>query len=94
MQVNWTKSALRDLEIEANYLNKINPSIESNFLEHVESSVALIKKYPELGRIGRVNQTRELTLKKFQHILIYLVKASCIDIIRLLHTSRKWPNSL
>ena len=59
MQVNWTKSALRDLEIEANYLNKINPSIESNFLEHVESSVTLIKKYPELGRIGRVNQTRE-----------------------------------
>ncbi len=44
MQVNWTKSALRDLEIEANYLNKINPSIESNFLEHVESSVTLIKK--------------------------------------------------
>jgi addiction module RelE/StbE family toxin len=94
MQVNWTKSALRDLEIEANYLNKINPSIESNFLEHVESSVTLIKKYPELGRIGRVNQTRELILKKFQYILIYLVIASCIDIIRLLHTSRKWPNSL
>ena len=94
MQVNWTKSALRDLEIEANYLNKINPSVESNFLEHVESSVALIKKYPELGRIGRVIQTRELILKKFQYILIYLVKASCIDIIRLLHTSRKWPNSL
>jgi addiction module RelE/StbE family toxin len=94
MQVNWTKSALNDLEIEANYLNKINPSIEDSFLECVESSIDLIKEYPELGRIGRVNQTRELILKKFQYILVYLVESSYIDIIRLLHTSRKWPNSL
>jgi hypothetical protein len=45
MQVNWTKSALNDLEIEANYLNKINPSIEVSFLECVESSIDLIKEY-------------------------------------------------
>lgn len=94
MRVNWTKSAINDLEIEANYLSKISPSIEDSFLEHVESSIDLIKEYPELGRIGRVNQTRELILKKFQYILVYLVESSYIDIIRLLHTSRKWPNSL
>lgn len=94
MRVNWTKSAINDLEIEANYLSKISPSIEDRFLEHVESSIDLIKEYPELGRIGRVNQTREFILKKFQYILVYLVESSYIDIIRLLHTSRKWPNSL
>ena len=94
MRVNWTKSAINDLEIEANYLSKISPSIEDSFLKHVESSIDLIKEYPELGRIGRVNQTRELILKKFQYILVYLVESSYIDIIRLLHTSRKWPNSL
>lgn len=94
MRVNWTKSAINDLEIEANYLSKISPSIEDSFLEHVESGIDLIKEYPELGRIGRVNQTRELILKKFQYILVYLVESSYIDIIRLLHTSRKWPNSL
>ena len=69
MRVNWTKSALNDLEIEANYLNKINPSIEDSFLEHVESSIDLIKEYPELGRIGRVNQTRELILRNFNTFL-------------------------
>lgn len=94
MRVNWTKSAINDLEIEANYLNRVSPSIEDSFLEDVESGIDLIKEYPELGRIGRVNQTRELILKKFQYILVYLVESSYIDIIRLLHTSRKWPNSL
>jgi toxin ParE1/3/4 len=68
MRVNWTKSAINDLEIEANYLSKISPSIEDSFLKHVESSIDLIKEYPELGRIGRVNQTRELILKKFRPI--------------------------
>ena len=62
MFVNWTKSALKDIEIEANYLNKINPSIRDTFLDDVESSINLVKKYPELGRIGRVSQTRELIL--------------------------------
>jgi addiction module RelE/StbE family toxin len=94
MRVNWTKRALNDLEIEANYLNEISPSIKDSFLEDVEGGIDLIKEYPELGRIGRVNQTRELILKKFQYILVYLVESSYIDIIRLLHTSRKWPNSL
>jgi addiction module RelE/StbE family toxin len=94
MRVNWTKRALNDLEIEANYLNEISPSIKDSFLEDVESGIDLIKEYPELGRIGRVNQARELILKKFQYILVYLVESSYIDIIRLLHTSRKWPNSL
>ena len=94
MWVNWTKSALKDIENEANYLNKISPSIEDNFLKDVERGINLIKKYPESGRIGRVSETRELILKKFQYILVYLIKESCLDIIRLLHTSRKWPNSL
>jgi plasmid stabilization system protein ParE len=62
MFLNWTKSALKDIEIEANYLNKINPSIRDTFLDDVESSINLVKKYPELGRIGRVTQTRELIL--------------------------------
>jgi toxin ParE1/3/4 len=94
MWVNWTKSALKDIENEANYLNKISPSIEDAFLHEVEKSIDLVKKYPELGRIGRVSETREFILKKFQYILVYLIKESCLDIIRLLHTSRKWPNSL
>jgi plasmid stabilization system protein ParE len=53
---------------------------------------ALLTRFPEIGRSGRVPGTREFLAHR-HYFLIYRVHGDQIQILRLLHTSRQWPPS-
>ncbi|MDP2196877.1 MAG: type II toxin-antitoxin system RelE/ParE family toxin [Rhodocyclaceae bacterium] len=44
-----------------------------------------------MGRPGRVPGTRELVVTRFPYILPYRVREQAVEILRIFHTSRKWP---
>ena len=44
-----------------------------------------------MGRIGRVQGTRELVVNRSPYLLIYRVTKSRIEVLRLLHGARMWP---
>ena len=45
---------------------------------------------PQLGKPGRVPGTRELVAQK-RYVLVYEVAGDQIQVLRVLHTARKWP---
>ena len=45
---------------------------------------------PQLGKPGRVPGTRELVAHK-RYVLVYEVAGNQIQVLRVLHTARKWP---
>ena len=45
---------------------------------------------PQLGKPGRVPGTRELVAHK-RYVLVYEVAGDQIQVLRVLHTARKWP---
>ncbi len=45
------------------------------------------------GRLGRVPGTRELIISGLPYILPYIEKNGTIYILRILHTSMKWPEN-
>jgi plasmid stabilization system protein ParE len=49
---------------------------------------------PQLGRVGRVEGTRELVLTGTHYILPYRLNGQKIQILAVFHTSRKWPDGL
>jgi plasmid stabilization system protein ParE len=51
---------------------------------------AILTRFPEIGRPGRVPGTRELFAHR-HYFLIYRVRGNTVQILRLLHTSRQWP---
>lgn len=55
-----------------------------------ESAVA-IGDHSDLGRPGRISGTRELVVTKFPYILPYRVRNNAVEILRVFHTARKWP---
>ena len=47
-----------------------------------------------MGRPGRVLGTRELVIGGLPYIIPYRVRDNYVDILRVLHTSRRWAEKL
>jgi toxin ParE1/3/4 len=60
--------------------------------ERIEETVAGLSDHPELGRPGRVPQTRELIVPGTPYIVPYLVKEDVVEILTVLHAARRWPD--
>jgi len=54
----------------------------------------LLAEHPKLGAPGRVPGTRELVIPKTPYIIPYRVRGTKIEIARVYHTSRRWPDRL
>ena len=91
MRVRWLRQALRNLDQEAAYLAQENPRIAAEFVSHIQSSASVLARQPQLGRPGRVPGTRELVISRFPYILPYRVRGDAVEILRVFHTARKWP---
>jgi plasmid stabilization system protein ParE len=53
--------------------------------------VATLADTPELGRPGRVEQTRELPVPHTSYLLAYTVVDSQLTILAVQHSAREWP---
>jgi toxin ParE1/3/4 len=49
---------------------------------------------PHIGRPGRVPGTREFVIDKTPYIVPYRVKDNALQILRIYHGARRWPESL
>jgi addiction module RelE/StbE family toxin len=94
MQVKWLRHALQNLDDEAAYIAQDNPQATNALIAQVLKSVNLLGRFPNSGRAGRVFGTRELVITEFPYIIPYRVKSDTVEILRVFHTSRKWPRSL
>ncbi len=54
----------------------------------------LLSENPKLGAPGRVPGTRELVIPKMPYIVPYRVRGTKIEIARVYHSSRRWPDRL
>lgn len=92
MQVIWFKRAIEDLKSAKDYIAQENPMAAQKIVQRIRNKVFLLSEQPGIGRLGRVPNTRELIVDKTPFILPYRVRDNKIEILRLLHTSRRWPN--
>jgi plasmid stabilization system protein ParE len=53
--------------------------------------VRRLAEYPNSGRIGQVPGTRQLVIPGLPYLVIYRVTTTHVEILRVFHTSRDWP---
>ena len=63
-------------------------------MQEIKNAVSLLSDQPGIGRVGRVPGTRELVVDKTPYVLPYRVLDNDIEILRVLHTSRRWPKKI
>lgn len=91
MQVKWLKWALRNLEQARNYVFQDNPTAAQELIIKIQNAANQLQKYPFMGKNGRVECTKELIISNSPYILIYRVKEESVEVLRILHTSKRYP---
>lgn len=94
MKVRWLRRALENLDDEATYIATDSPRMAAEFVRHLHASAAMLADHPNMGRPGRIAGTRELVVTRFSYILPYRVRNNAIEVLRVFHTARKWPERM
>lgn len=94
MKIFWTRLALQDLDHAWNYIAADKPQAADGVLEMIQKGVETLLSYQNLGRPGRVKGTRELVVVGTPFVVPYRLKKARIEILAVVHGSRRWPDSL
>lgn len=93
LRVRWTPIALRDLEMAFEFISVTagKPEAAQNIVRQIIEGITQLQSFPESGRTGRVKGTRELVVGSTPYIIVYRIKSETLEMLTVLHTSRKWP---
>ena len=91
VRVRWLRKALRNLDAEASFIATDDPIAARRVVIRVLAAVDLLAEQPNIGRPGRIPGTRELVVPKTSYIIPYRVRGDRVQILRVLHASRRLP---
>jgi toxin ParE1/3/4 len=95
MTLVWSPESIHDLIALRAYIAEHDPASAKRVVLHILYCVEhLLSENPKLGAPGRVPGTRELVIPKTPYVVPYRVRASTIEIVRVYHSSRRWPERL
>ncbi|MHC1727559.1 MAG: type II toxin-antitoxin system RelE/ParE family toxin [Syntrophobacteraceae bacterium] len=63
------------------------------YSDKIISRINLLSESLQIGRAGRVAGTRELVIAGTAYVVPYRVSGGVVQILRVYHTSRLWPDS-
>jgi toxin ParE1/3/4 len=89
--IRWSPEAADDFEHIINYIREQNPSAASRVARSIYERISSLESFPNSGRIGRVESTRELVMAPLPFIVVYRVKNTVVEIARILHGAQRWP---
>jgi len=94
MKVTWSSPALRHLDSIRNFIAADKPNAAARVAASIVAAADRLKSFPNLGREGRIESSRELVVPALPYIIAYRIGQDEIEIAGVIHTSRKWPEKL
>jgi toxin ParE1/3/4 len=95
LRLRWSRPAEKDLDEIADFIGQDSPAAAARVvLEVIDQTESNLVRNVGIGRAGRVLGTRELLIGSLPYIVAYRVRDGIIEVLRVLHTSRRWPGDL
>lgn len=94
VKVRWTRRALRQFIHAQDYIAQESPVAAQSIAHHVLDAVDLLLSQPSIGRVGRIDGTREWPVKQTPYLLAYRHDADTIQILAVIHSKQRWPDAL
>jgi len=94
LRIKWFRQALLDLDRIETYIADDSPATAVDIVVKIIKAVSLLGAQQGIGRAGRVPGTKELIIPGLPYIVPYRVKDGEVQVLRVYHSSRKWPDIL
>lgn len=91
MEIVWSVPARRDLRAHLVYLAERSPTAARMTRSTIREAVERLADFPNRGRPGRVEGTRELVIVGTPYLVVYRTRATSVRILRHLHAAQEWP---
>jgi toxin ParE1/3/4 len=91
MRVRWTTNAADDLAHIVDYIRKDNPVAARRAAQTIYTGVAQLRKFLNRGRLGLVENTRELVFSHWPYIAVYEIVGDQVQVLRTRHAAQDWP---
>lgn len=92
MRLRWSAFAAIDREAIFDFIAVGSPQAAATVDERIRKQIEGLVQFPEKGRIGRVEGTRELVIDRTPFIVVYCIVNDVVRILRLLHGAQIWPD--
>lgn len=86
----WREPARADLLAIVAYIADDNPGAAQQLKDDIEAKVAALPDHPDMYRVGRVANTREMVVRS-NYVVVYGIHAGTVVILRVLHAAQQWP---
>lgn len=91
-ELEWMELARADLLAIVDYISDDNPDAAQRVKDDIEAKTGNLLDFPRMGRLGRVEGTRELVVWA-NYIIVYQENAFTVRILRVLHAAQQWPST-
>ena len=92
MEIVWRQVALDSLERARACIAQDDPAAAERVRERILGAVRNLADMPNIGRPGRVEDTRELVVAGTPYIVAYTVLDDQVAVIAVQHSAHKWPD--
>lgn len=94
MILQWSPLALEDRENTFDHIEQENPRAAVAVDDCIRDQIDNLVKFPEIGRSGRIEGTRELVINHTSYIAAYCILGDTVRILRVLHGAQLWPDEM
>jgi len=92
--LEWSVLALGDRNAIFDYIEAESPRAAIEIDDRIREAVERLAEFPESGRPGRIDGTRELVISRAPYIVAYRIAGNAIRVLRVIHGAREWPEEL
>ena len=93
IEIVWLNIAADEFEDAVAWIRERNDNAADKMAETALFQIDQLKHYPQLGRVGRDNTTRELVISNTHFIVVYRVLSTkkSLEILSFKHDAMRWP---
>ena len=91
MELRWSPAAAEDLFRIIEYIRQENARAAQRIAKTIYENADSLKSFPNKGRNGRVEGTREIPLPPLPFVIVYRIRRDIVEIVNVIHGAQKWP---
>jgi toxin ParE1/3/4 len=91
LPVIWTAPAKMQLADLHAFISRDNIDAADGQLQLIADATRNLTDFPEIGREGRRQGTRELVIPGTPYIVVYRIRLASVRVLAVMHGAQRWP---